>query len=136
MVIADDTDEAAMAKWKLYRDGVDEEAISWLKDQARRRHRSTPPPTSASSPRRKAAVNLNMGTLVGSYATSRGCWTRCREVPGTAGVLLTFDDFEKGIEDFGQKIQPLMTCRVRREERLTPWPHSRSPATARSHTCV
>ena len=32
-------------------------------------------------------------------------------VPGTGGVLLTFDDFEKGIEDFGQKIQPLMTCR-------------------------
>ena len=34
------------------------------------------------------------------------------EVPGTGGVLLTFDDFEKGIEDFGQKIQPLMTCRA------------------------
>ena len=32
-------------------------------------------------------------------------------VPDTAGVLLTFDDFVQGIEDFGQ-IQPLMTCRA------------------------
>jgi pyrimidine oxygenase len=33
------------------------------------------------------------------------------EVPGTGGVLLTFDDFEQGIEDFGARIQPLMECR-------------------------
>jgi hypothetical protein len=37
--------------------------------------------------------------------------------PGTladgmdAGVLHTSDDFVEGIEDFGTKIQPLMTCR-------------------------
>jgi pyrimidine oxygenase len=34
-------------------------------------------------------------------------------VPDTAGVLLTFDDFRKGIDEFGQRIQPLMTCRRR-----------------------
>ena len=32
-------------------------------------------------------------------------------VPGTDGVLLTFDDFLIGIEAFGQRIQPLMRCR-------------------------
>jgi pyrimidine oxygenase len=32
-------------------------------------------------------------------------------VPGTEGVLLTFDDFVQGVEDFGQHIQPLMTSR-------------------------
>jgi pyrimidine oxygenase len=32
-------------------------------------------------------------------------------VPGTAGALLTFDDFIKGIEDFGARIQPLMKGR-------------------------
>ena len=34
------------------------------------------------------------------------------EVPGTEGVLLTFDDFVKGIEAFGGRIQPLMKSRV------------------------
>jgi len=33
------------------------------------------------------------------------------EVEGTGGVLLTFDDFVKGMEDFGTKIQPLMKTR-------------------------
>ena len=32
-------------------------------------------------------------------------------VPGCEGVLLTFDDFLKGMDDFGTKIQPLMKSR-------------------------
>ena len=32
-------------------------------------------------------------------------------VPGCEGVLLTFDDFIKGVEDFGARIQPLMQSR-------------------------
>ncbi|STQ43979.1 Pyrimidine monooxygenase RutA [Ewingella americana] len=32
-------------------------------------------------------------------------------VPGTEGILLTFDDFVNGIENFGQYIQPLMKTR-------------------------
>jgi pyrimidine oxygenase len=32
-------------------------------------------------------------------------------VPGTAGVLLTFDDFIEGVENFGQRIQPHMQSR-------------------------
>ena len=33
-------------------------------------------------------------------------------VPGTGGVLLTFDDFEAGVEAFGTRIQPLMASRA------------------------
>mgnify|MGYP006869287245 FL=1 len=33
-------------------------------------------------------------------------------VEGTHGVLLTFDDFLQGIENFGERIQPLMQCRL------------------------
>jgi pyrimidine oxygenase len=33
------------------------------------------------------------------------------EVPGTGGVLLTFDDFLLGVEAFGTRIQPLMKSR-------------------------
>jgi pyrimidine oxygenase len=32
-------------------------------------------------------------------------------VPGCEGVLLTFDDFVQGMDDYGQKIQPLMKSR-------------------------
>ena len=58
-----------------------------------------------------SAVNLNMGTLVGSYASIARMLDEVAEVPGTSGVLLTFDDFVRGMDDFGRKIQPLMKCR-------------------------
>jgi pyrimidine oxygenase len=32
-------------------------------------------------------------------------------VPGTSGVLLTFDDFVVGMDNFGRRIQPQMKCR-------------------------
>ena len=35
------------------------------------------------------------------------------EVPNTGGVLLTFDDFEAGVENFGTRIQPLMKSRAK-----------------------
>ena len=53
-----------------------------------------------------------MGTLVGSHASIARMLDEVSTVPDTAGVLLTFDDFEQGIEAFGQRIQPLMTCRA------------------------
>ena len=65
-----------------------------------------PPGSDAAS-----AVNLNMGTLVGSYAKVARMLDEMAEVPGTGGVLLTFDDFVEGVEKFGERIQPLMTCR-------------------------
>ena len=35
----------------------------------------------------------------------------CATVPGTKGIMLTFDDFLIGLEQFGQRIQPLMKSR-------------------------
>ena len=32
-------------------------------------------------------------------------------VPGVEGVMMTFDDFIIGMEQFGTRIQPLMRCR-------------------------
>ena len=32
-------------------------------------------------------------------------------VPGVAGVMMTFDDFVIGMEQFGTRILPLMRCR-------------------------
>jgi pyrimidine oxygenase len=58
-----------------------------------------------------SAVNINMGTFVGSFANVARMLDDVATVPGTEGVLLTFDDFVQGVEDFGQRIQPLMTSR-------------------------
>ncbi len=111
MIIADETDEAARAKWEHYKAGADEEAIAWLglqgaadtKSGADTNIRQMADPTSA--------VNINMGTLVGSYATVASLLDEVVTVPGTGGVLLTFDDFLKGMDDFGTRIQPLMRTR-------------------------
>ena len=42
---------------------------------------------------------------------SRACWTNWPTVPGVQGVMLTFDDFVIGMEQFGTRILPLMRCR-------------------------
>jgi len=110
MIIADETDEKAMAKWELYRDGVDREAVAWLVGQAA--GNTSEDTNTRQLAAEKAAVNLNMGTLVGSYESIARMLDEVATVPDTAGVLLTFDDFVRGVEDFGTKIQPLMTCRA------------------------
>ncbi|MBA17872.1 MAG: pyrimidine utilization protein A [Sphingomonas sp.] len=110
MVIADETDEKAMAKWKSYNDGVDVEAISWLMDQgAKDTHNKDTNVRQLAAP--EGAVNINMGTLVGSYESVARMLDEIAEVPNTGGVLLTFDDFVQGVEDFGTRIQPLMKSR-------------------------
>ena len=111
MVISDETDEAARAKWEHYKAGADEAAIAWLglqgaadtKSGADTNIRQMADPTSA--------VNINMGTLVGSHATVAALLDEVVTVPGTGGVLLVFDDFLKGLDDFGTRIQPLMRSR-------------------------
>ncbi|MET0372152.1 MAG: pyrimidine utilization protein A [Sphingobium sp.] len=110
MIIAAETDEEAMAKWKSYNDGVDLDAIAWLADQGAKDTVNTDTNVrQLAAP--EGAVNINMGTLVGSYASIARMLDEMATVPNTGGVLLTFDDFIQGVEDFGTKIQPLMQCR-------------------------
>ena len=118
MVIADETDEAAEAKWKHYNDGADLDGAGLAGrpgqrrrqcggDAARRGQMAAP----------TGAVNFNMGTLVGSYASvARMLDEVRRRCPATKGIMLTFDDFLIGMEQFGQRIQPLMKSRQRQAE--------------------
>ncbi len=111
MIIAAETDEAAMAKWQHYNAGVDVEAIAWLMDQgAKDTHNSDTNVRQLAAP--EGAVNINMGTLVGSYESVARMLDEMAAVPNTGGVLLTFDDFLEGVEAFGARIQPLMTSRT------------------------
>jgi pyrimidine oxygenase len=111
MIIADETDAAARAKWDLYKDGVDNEAIAWLKEQSGADKTSGSDTNVRQMADPTSAVNINMGTLVGSYANVARMLDEVATVPGTEGVLLTFDDFVKGVEVFGEHIQPLMKSR-------------------------
>ena len=112
MVIADETDEKALAKWKSYKDGVDVDALAWMADQGSQDKTAADSGTAKTINLPEQAVNFNMGTIVGSYATCAKLLDEAAGVPGTKGLMLTFDDFVKGIEDFGTKIQPLMACRA------------------------
>ena len=110
MVIADETDEKAMAKWKSYNDGVDVEAVSWLATQgAKDKVNKDTNVRQLAAP--EGAVNINMGTLVGSYESVAWMLDEVASVPNTGGVLLTFDDFLEGVDAFGTRIQPLMKSR-------------------------
>ena len=110
MLIMAETDEEAEAKWKSYNDGVDIEAISWLFEQgAADKHNTDTNVRQLAAP--EGAVNINIGTLVGSYEKVAAMLDEVAEVPNTGGCLLTFDDFAWGAEQFGTRVQPLMKSR-------------------------
>jgi pyrimidine oxygenase len=111
MVIADETDDAAMAKWRYFNEGVDATALTWMADQAAADPTATEGSTARSIVMPEGAINFNMGTLVGSYASVARMLDEAAGLPGTKGLMLTFDDFLVGMEQFGQRIQPLMKSR-------------------------
>ena len=111
MVIADETDEAAMAKWEKYKAGADQEALDWMGLQGAADKSSGSDTNVRHMTNPVSAVNFNMGTLVGSYANVARMLDEVAEVPGVGGVMLTFDEFIEGTETFGAKIQPLMKSR-------------------------
>jgi pyrimidine oxygenase len=111
MIIADETDAAALAKWDHIKSGADEEAIAWLGQQSAVDKTSGKDTNVRQMSDPTSAVNINMGTLVGSYASVARMLDEIAAVPGTGGVLLTFDDFVEGVTNFGERIQPLMTSR-------------------------
>jgi pyrimidine oxygenase len=111
MLIMADTDEEAMAKWKHYNAGADVQAMAWLREQASVDTRSGADTNVRQLGAPEGAVNLNFGTLVGSYASVARMLDEIAAVPGLEGVLLTFDEFVSGVTLFGEKVQPLMQSR-------------------------
>jgi pyrimidine oxygenase len=114
MIIADETDDAAMRKWELYNDGADLDALAHLLGKAA--EDTAPSDTSMATAIRRSSlpINFNMGTLVGSYGRVARMLDEVAEMPGVKGIMLTFDDFLLGMDAFGVRIQPLMRCRERR----------------------
>jgi pyrimidine oxygenase len=111
MVIMADTDDAAMAKWQSYREGADMGALAWMADQGAKDVNAGAESTARHINLPEGAVNLGIGTFVGSYASVARMLDEAASIAGTKGIMLTFDDFLIGLDDFGTKVQPLMACR-------------------------
>ena len=112
MIIADETDDAAMAKWEHYKAGTDYEALAWRDEQSG----DDPSTDPFAQPNKRKIMGgdklpTNQGVLVGSYAKIAAMLDEVAAVPGVQGVMLTFDDFVIGMEQFGTRIMPLMRCR-------------------------
>jgi pyrimidine oxygenase len=112
MIIADETDAAALAKWEHYKAGTDLEALAYRDAQAE----DDPNTDVYAQPNRRRILGTNklptnQGVLVGSYASIARMLDELAEVSGVQGVMLTFDDFVIGMEQFGTRILPLLRCR-------------------------
>ncbi len=112
MIIADETDEAAMAKWEHYKAGTDHVALAYRDEQAA----DDPTTDIYAQPHRRKILGTNklptnQGVLVGSYASIARMLDELATVPGVRGVMMTFDDFVIGMEQFGTRIMPLMRSR-------------------------
>ena len=107
-VILADTDEEARARERHYRDGADLDAIAFMTGQA---SLDTVGTTASVITQLQGVTFMGIGLLVGSPATVAGEIDRLAEIPGTAGMMLTFDDFVLGVERFGSEVMPLLQCR-------------------------
>jgi len=118
-IIADRTDEMAFAKWEHYNEGVDLEAIEWMGQQSGADKFSASTSTAARMAAGAAAIlkdpklaTANGGPkLIGSYENVARMLDIIAEQPGIDGIMMIFDDFIVGIEQFGEHIQPLMKSR-------------------------
>jgi pyrimidine oxygenase len=119
MIIADETDAAAMAKWEHYKAGTDMEALRWASEQAGADKQASSTSTGARIARLASGeddegpVPTRFGRLIGSYASVARMLDDMAAIPGVGGVMMTFDDFLIGMEQFGHRILPLMQSRAR-----------------------
>lgn len=110
MIIADETDEAAMAKWDHYAAGTDHEALAWRDGQAKADTKAEAHSTVGRMVKPGQGPTSLM-RLIGSHATVARLLDEVAATPGLRGVMLAFDDFRIGMERFGTRIQPLMQSR-------------------------
>jgi pyrimidine oxygenase len=82
-----------------------------MKDQSGKGVKADQYSTARRMVKMSTTCNGGMSTLIGSYASVASMLDEVAKQP-IKGFMLTFDDFVKGVEDFGEKIQPLMQSRV------------------------
>jgi pyrimidine oxygenase len=105
MVIMDDTDELAKARVAKYNEGVDLEAINFMKSQAALDTKSEGTSKGLVAAKPHA---VHDGAIVGSPETVAAFFAELQKEHGDGGVMLMFDDFVEGVERFGKEVMPLL----------------------------
>ena len=88
--------------------GADVAALGYMSDQGAQDTTADSTGTARTITLPEGAINLNMATLVGSYETVARHLDEAARIPGVEGLMFTFDDFERGVHDFGTKVKPLL----------------------------
>jgi len=112
MVIAAETDEEAWARYEDYAAHADLEAIAKMTNQGNVDARAGSDSTARHMAAPEGSWRLNMACVVGSYENVARTLDEMAEVPGTGGLMFVFDDWFRGIEEWGTRVQPLMKSRV------------------------
>jgi pyrimidine oxygenase len=107
IVVADETDALASAKWQYYRQGIDHSALQWLVGMASA-EKSASATSSINTARAAIDINMGVGTLVGSYASVAAMLDEMATIPGLDGVMLELDDWGAGLDNFATQIMPRM----------------------------
>lgn len=108
MAIMAETDEEAQAKWASYNAGADAGALGYMSDEGEKDTTADGSGTARTINLPEGAVNFNMATLVGSYETVARQVDQVAGMDGVKGMMFVFDDFEKGVHDFGTRVKPLL----------------------------
>src|SRR4051794_21835639 len=85
MIIADETDDGAMAKWQLYNEGADIGALAHLLGKVAEDTAWSDTSMVAAIQRAPSPINFNMGTLVGSYANVAAMLDEAASMPASRG---------------------------------------------------
>ncbi len=111
MVILGDTDADAQRKVELYTDGADLEAIRFMTGQYSldtAKDGSSAKVVAGHSGPRPSPFYGGGKPFVGSAETVARQIDELAAIEGTAGIMLTFDDFVEGVERFGSEVMPLL----------------------------
>ncbi len=112
VVIADEIDAAAIARWEQHKTGTDHQAFTWRRAQTSAEVKAQTDSTAERFLRPENQLLTHMPTLVGSYATIAGLLDTIGAMPGVCGGIQSFDGFERGVDRFGTRIQPCMQSRA------------------------
>lgn len=112
LVLAEETREAAFAKWERYKAGADLEALARRESQAGADTRAGADSNINRFKAEGAVLPASMVSFIGSYADVANGLDALADIPGVRGVMLVFDDYLEGIETFGRFVQPLMRSRA------------------------
>jgi pyrimidine oxygenase len=111
MIVLGDTDADAQRKVELYNQGADIEAIDFVTSQYALDTAQDGSSAAIVARRNQGNVSAFYGggsPMAGSPETIARRLDEMAQVPGTDGIMLTFDDFVEGLDRFGEQVMPLL----------------------------